>query len=257
MIEHRSPLERIGYFGSKQQGIFKKYLRIPMPYLSVVVKNYRDLAQVPVVLPGLIEKINQHLWSNMSQKTMLETKYKVYGVPVPYLQDSSVPVAAVKVTRLYESILTDIERFVGSPVTLYMYSGFETSAVRAASGIVKVALNKGLDARMVSFPKFMELVKQWDEGSAEVKTFETAKLLALYMVGSDYTTDFVAAAMKSLLNKRRADGLVTLLVSHLEPVEFNRRYQTELQAVPMKFEDDKITSTVDELLKYMNGGEIK
>lgn len=251
MIDYRSPLERLGYFGSKQQGIFKKYLRIPMPYLKVVVKNYRDLVTVPVVLPQLVEKIDNHIWSNMTDTTLAEKKYKVYGVPVPYLRDSSVPVAAVKVTRLYESIITDIERFVGSPVTLYMYSGFETSAVRAASGIVKCALNKGLDARMVSFGKFMELVKQWDEGSAEVQKYESAKLLALYMVGSEYTTDFVVAAMKSLLNKRRADGLVTVLVSHLEPVEFNRRYVTELQAVPMKFEDDKITSTVDELLKYM------
>lgn len=251
MIDYRSPLERIGYFGSKQQGMFKKYLRIPMPYLRVVVKNYRDLSSIPVVLPQLVEKIDNHLWSLMENKTMLETKYKVYGVPTPYLRDSSVPVAGVKVTRLYESILADIERFLGSPVTLYMYSGFETSAVRAASGIVKTALNKNIDARMVSFGKFMELVKQWDEGSAEVQKYETAKLLTLYMVGSEYTTEFVQAAMKSLLNKRRADGLTTILVSHLEPAEFNRRYVMELQAVPMKWEDDKITSTVDELLKYM------
>jgi hypothetical protein len=48
-----------------------------------------------------------------------------------------------------------------------------------------------------------------------------------------------------------AEGKVTILSSHMDLAEFTKRYSYEMQAVPMKFEDAKIKSTIDELISYM------
>lgn len=257
MSDYRtSPIERLGYRGWGQLSTFKNHLRLPLPYLRVIVKNYRDLSAVPPLLPGLMAHIDNQIWSTMSDTSLLERKYKVYGVPAPYIRDSGTPAAGVKVTRLYEALLTDLAKFAESSVMLYLHSGFETEALRAASGIIKEALQQGLDARMIGFGRFLELVKETFEknrGDAEVKKHENARLLAVHTIGAEYATDFTKSAMQSLLAGRRAAGLPTLLVSHLTPDEFEQRYKVNPQAVVMKFEDGKITSTVDELLRYMEG----
>lgn len=257
MNSRSSPLERIGYFTTKQQGIFRKYLRVPLPYLRVIVKNYRDLYEVPILLPRLIKAIDGNTWSNMENKTQIENRYRVFGVPAPYLRTTKQPVAGVKVTRLYESVLIDIERFLEHPVTLYMHSGFETSAVTAAAGIVKEAINKGVNARMISFGEYLDLMKAGFDKNGDtsaLKPYDTARLLAVYMIGTEYTTAFVKPVMQSLISRRRAEGLTTILVSHLLPTEFESRYDCNNQAVCMKFEDESLTTTVDELLKYMMEG---
>lgn len=251
-----SPLERLGYRGWNQAATFKKHLMLPLPYLGVIVKNYRDLAAVPPLLPGLMEHIDNRIWSAMSDTSLLERKYKVYGVPAPYIRDTGTPASGVKVSKLYDALLADITKFSESSVMLYMHSGFETEALRAASGLAKEALQKGVDVRMIGFGKFLELVKETFEknrGDAEVKKHENARLLIVHTIGAEYSTVFTKSTIQSLLAGRRSAGLPTVLVSHLTPSEFEQRYETSLQAVVMKFEDAKITATVDELLRYMQG----
>ena len=250
---HKSPIERLGYRGWPQYSIFKHHLRVPQPYLKVIVKNYRDLTEVPILLSRLVEQIDKHLWSKMSDTEMVEKNFKVKGIPVPYIRDDSAPIGGVKVINAYNFITGDILKFLGKPMTLFMHSPFENSALKAASNIIKAGLRAGVDSRMVSFGKFLEETKTWNRDNFVVQSVEKASLLCLYMVGTEYTTEFSQSSLQTLLKTRRVAGQTTMICSHLEPAEFIKRYGFDPGAVPLKFEDEKLLSTIDELLKHMKG----
>ena len=141
----------------------------------------------------------------------------------------------------------------GKPMTLFMHSPFENSALKAASNIIKAGLRAGVDSRMVSFGKFLEETKTWNRDNFVVQSVEKASLLCLYMVGTEYTTEFSQSSLQTLLKTRRVAGQTTMICSHLEPAEFIKRYGFDPGAVPLKFEDEKLLSTIDELLKHMKG----
>lgn len=249
--EHRSPIERLGYRGWNQYGTFKSHLMLPLPYLRVVVKNYRDLVEVPIVLPRLVAKIDEHLWSNMNDKERIEQFFKAKGVPVPYIRDDSAPIGGVKVSQAYESVIDNLGRFMSKPMTLYIHSGFENGALKAASNIVKQAIRENVDARMVGFGALLDEVKTWDAKSEILKKANSAPLLCLYMVGKEYQTDFTRATLDGILSSRYAEGKTTIITSHLDLNDFAKRYGFTPQAVPLKFEDEKITATVEQLLAFM------
>ena len=248
--EDKSLIEPLGYLGWKQHSTFKHHLRIPLPYLKVVVKNYRDLTEVPILLPGLIEKIDQHLWSTMQELEFFEKKLKASGVPVPYIRNNETPVAGVKTVNAYDLILGDINKILGKPLVLYFHSGFESAALQAASNVIKAAIKSGVDAKMTSFGKLMEEVKKWDQNNYVATSADKAEILCLYMVGTEYTTEFSQSVLRMLIQHRRTEGKPTLVCSHLDPVEFKKRY-FELTGVAMKWEDPGMVVTVDELVKYL------
>jgi len=247
---NKSPIEPLGYLGWNQHSIFKHHLRIPLPYLRVIVKNYRDLTEVPILLPGLIEKIDQHLWSLMQELEFFEKKLKASGVPVPYIRNDETPVAGVKTVNAYDLILGAVGKILNKPLVLYFHSGFESAALQAASNIIKAAIKSGVDAKMVSFGKLLEEIKKWDQNNYVATTADKAELLCLYMVGTEYTTDFSQSVLQMLIQHRRTEGKPTLVCSHLDPVEFKKRY-FELNGVAMKWEDPGMITTVDELVKYL------
>ena len=247
---NKSPIETLGYPHWNQYSTFKHHLRIPLPYLKVVIKNYRDLTEVPILLPGLIEKIDQHLWSLMQDLEFFEKKLKASGVPVPYIRNDETPVAGVKTVNAYDLILADVGKILNKPLVLYFHSGFESAALQAASNVIKAAIRAGVDAKMVSFGKLLEEIKKWDQNNYVATSADKAELLCLYMVGTEYTTDFSQAVLRTLIQHRRTEGKPTLVCSHLDPVEFRKRY-FELTGVAMKWEDPGMISTVDELVKYL------
>ena len=224
---------------------------LPIPYLKVVVKNYRDLTEVPVLLPRLVAKIDAHLWSHMENKERIEQLFKAKGVPVPYIRTESTPIAGVKVSRVYEAVLADIKKFMARPLILHIHSGFENGALKAASNIIKQAVRENVDARMIGFGSLLSEIKEWDEKNEVIRKVNSSQLLCLYMVGKEYMTDFTKATLEGIITSRQIEGKVTIISSHLDPVDFQKRYCFHPQAVPLKFEDEKITSTVDDLLAYM------
>lgn len=249
----KSPIEPLGYQGWPQYSTFKHHLRIPLPYLKVVVKNYRDLTEVPILLPALIEKIDQHLWSAMQDVEFFEKKLKVAGVPVPYIRNEETPVAGVKVTAAYELMLEDVSKILNKPLVLYFHSGFESAALQAASNVVKAAVKNGVVAKMVSFGKLLEETKKFEANNDVSRSVDSADLLCLYMVGTEYTTEFSTSVLKLLLQHRRTEGKPTLVVSHLDSGEFKKRYDFDLNGVVLKWEDPGMVTTVDELIKCLKG----
>jgi hypothetical protein len=227
---------------------------MPPVYLKAVVKLFRNLSEVPIILPELVDRLHNEMWRNMSDIERCEQLFKVRGVPVPYIRDDSMPNAGAKVTQAYELVLQDIKKFTSKPMTLYLHSGFEASALKAASSIIKESLKAGIEARMVGLGALLKEIKTWDEKNESVALVEKAQVLCLYLVGKEYTTEFTQSELQGILDKRFAEGKTTLISTHLEPEEFQKRYGFTPRAVVMKFEDAKITSTVDDLLAYMRKG---
>lgn len=255
MFDRRSIIEKLGYYGWKQQATFKRHLLLPLVYLKVVVRNYRDLTSVPSVLPKLVEQINKHIWRNMEDIEQFERKLKVHGVPAPYIRNKSKPVCGVKVGNAFEGIVGNVKKFMESGTSLYLHSGFEESALQAASQIIVAAVKAGIEARMMSFGSFLDEVKEtFDNKNASTESTDKAlkaNLLAVYMIGKEYATDYSRSELVRLLSERRTLGKITLIVTHLELPEFVDRYRYDPRAVVLKFEDAKITQTVDELIKFL------
>lgn len=243
-----NPLYRLGYVGHNQIQVFKKYLRVPFPYLTVIVKNYRDLSQVPPILPKLVDAIHRHHWSTMKDITNYEVHCKAKGIPVPYIRDDKPLLASAEIARCIEGLISNINTFSESSYRLYLYSGFQTSALRAASKIMKAALSSRVDAKMVSFGTLLERVKTWDTADQVVQSCRGVTLLCLYLVGSEYNTEFTCSVLKNLIMHRAAEGKPTILCSHLTPIEFSTRYGFPTGSVELKLEDDKQTTTIEALL---------
>lgn len=248
---HKSPIEVLGYRGWQQYSVFKHHLRMPVKYLRVVVKNYRDLTDVPVVLPRLLSKIHEHWWSLMSDTERIEKIYKVKGVPPLHIRSEAVPAAGEKVKHYYETVLDRIHKFAMGGKVLYLHSEFETNSLLACSQIIKAALANGLiKAFMADFPTCLEEIKTWEE-SHLLKQLKEAQVACIYMVGKEYSTEFTQAHLETLVNQRTLEGKVTLLSSHLAPVDFKKRYGIEVPGTVLKFEDEKITKTISALLKEL------
>lgn len=250
---HKSPIEPLGYHGWNSYSTFKHHLRIPPVYLRIVVKNYRDLTEVPILLPGLVEHIDQRLWSTMQDVEFFEKKLKASGVPVAYIRNNDQPTAGVKVTNAYNLMLEDVGKILNKPLVLYFHSGFESAALQAASNVIKAAIKSGVAAKMISFGKLLDETKKFEANNDVAKSVESAELLCLYLVGTEYTTDFSTSVLKMLIQHRRTEGKPTLLVSHLDSGEFKKRYDFELNGVVLKWEDPGMVTTVDELIKSLKG----
>ena len=250
-MEHRSPIEALGYVGWNQYSVFKKHLMLPLPYLKVIVRNYRDLSSVPLLIGKLVMKIDNHIWSSMQNKDILNNLFKAKGVPAHFIPINNPPIGGVKAMTAYEAVMGNITKFSSSPLVLYISSQFETGAIQAASNLIKQAIRENIDARMISFGTLLDETKEWDANSEVLRKVKGARVLCLYMVGKEYHTDFTRTVLVNLLSSRMAEGKVTILSSHMDLAEFIKRYNYEVQAVPMKFEDAKIKSTIDELISYM------
>lgn len=248
-----NPLEGLGY-SWKDYCIFKKYLRLPYVYLKVIFKNYREFSEVPVKLPHLIALTNTHIWNTQMKNTagMSDKLFKARGVPPSYIQNDGTPIGPAATMGLYNSILNDAGKFSRSGAVVLMHSPFETGALQACSQVVKQAIN---ESRMVQFGALLDKLKEWDANSPEIKQAKEVQLLGLYMVGKEYCTDFTKSVLQSLVTERRVEGKTTIISSHLTPSEFIERYRFDPHAVPMKFEDMGLMTTVNALTDYMRGTE--
>jgi hypothetical protein len=159
---------------------------------------------------------------------------------------------------LHQTLVADPAEFTRTGAALYFHSSQETQAMRAATAIVRAAVDQKIAAYMLDFPTFMDELKTF-ERSAKLDKAKTVDLAALYFVGSEYSgaTGFTPINLFSFIKLRQAAGKPTILVSHLTPIEFSTRYHKtleELLILPMKFDDENVTMTVDRLTKMLKDG---
>lgn len=245
-----NPLEIFGYYDWIHYNYFKKYLRMPVPYLRVIFKNYRDLTIVPALLPKLLYTINEHWWKMNSTPSRHEIQSKVAGVPALYLQQETTPICKGDVLKYYQLALEKIIKFSTSGKVLYLHSEYETNSLHAASQLVKQAIKNGIPCCMVDLPTVMAEIKTWQETEL-LKKLKKAQVACIYMIGKEFSTEFTQSNLETLIQQRTVENKVTLLCSHLAPPEFRTRYGIEVPGTVLKFEDEKITKTLATLLKEL------
>lgn len=251
----RNPLEQLGYSGWNQYAIFKHHLRMPVEYLKIIMKNNRhDLTDVPVVLPKYLEKIHEHWWSKMNKEASRETKvFATRGVPPLYLGVTRPPVSKADVSKYVQRVLEVPLMFAAAGKVLYLQSEFETEALLAASQIISAVIKERLAAYMLDFPTYLDEIKTWQD-SYKLGELRKAQVGCIYMIGKEYSTEFTQAHLETLITQRSLENKVTLLCSHLAPVDFKKRYGIEVPGTVLKFEDEKITKTIAALLKELEHG---
>ena len=221
---YTNPIEPLGFQHIKHYSILKSHLRLPLVYLKIVIRfNRKDLTQAPAELPCLLEKFNSYLWSQMEDKTLIEKKFRIAGLPVSYIRENSIPNGKGDSLRAYQSIVLNIEKFLEKPKVVYFHSSMCSESLKACCNIVKKSVEKGINSYAIDVPTFLDEVKKFSD-SEKVKKSENAQLLLLYFYGSEYHTQFTQDNLDALIMKRGAAGKTTLICSFLDPKQYRSRY---------------------------------
>ena len=183
----------------------------------------------------------------MEDKSIIEKKYRIAGVPVAYIRDNSIPNGKGESLKAYQAILMNIEKFISKPRVMYFHSTMSTNSLLACSNILKKTVESGVSCYCIDFPTYISEIKTW-ETSDKLKKAEKAKLLVIWAIGTEYSTMFTKSYLESLLAKRQADGLATILCSFLNEKEFKSRYGKDVPGVSVEFKDETTTQTVKDLI---------
>lgn len=263
----KAPTAPLGYPSNKDYAIFKAHLRIPAVYLASLLRGRQDMSQVPMRVPDAVNTINQEYWRTMMHSTTELAQQARYlklrnaGIPATYRDDLE-PVCAEATQRVYTLVKQNPKKFIEGGRLVYLYSEMQTTALLAAAGMVESVLSAG-SAFMLDFGSFLEEVRKGFErgqgsgGAGRVRKLETVDVACLYLIGTEYVSSsgFTESVLESLVRKRQMDKRTTILVSHLTPEEFSKRYgrhpQKDWGAVPMKFTDESVTCTIGQLAKEL------
>lgn len=257
-----NPIKRLGYPDWAEYQVFKDYLRIPIPYLVKLFKRQVSLHTV-AYSPHLLGQIEIAQWkallkvnSDDLQHQAWLAKLRASGIPPIYAEETEFPQCSTTVLDAWTSMCQRPAKLASTGHLIYMHSLQETNALKAASAIGVAAVKEALKVRMMIFGEFMDAIKTFEE-SKKIQGMAMADIAMLYMIGTEYSTEFTASHLESFIRKRKASGKTTILVSHLSPAQFKSRYDRALDgdsgfgAVTLKFDDPKITVTVNQLIKEL------
>jgi hypothetical protein len=240
----------------KDYSIFKAHLRLPLPWLKVIFRNFRDLTPVPGRLGELTAGLNEFLRNQMSNETPMTMKEKLYliaGIPAVYIRRHEPPVAKADPFRAYSTILRQIRKFTEQGHVLFFHSSFQDQALLAACNIAKSAVDFKISSFVIDVPSFIDATKEFESNSksdAERKA-EESELLVLWSVGAEYRTPWSDSQLDPLISKRVINKQTTILVSSLTPKDYAKRYEKELVGTILQFEDSNMTLTLNQLIKEL------
>lgn len=260
----RSPIAPLGYPSLLDYGIFKKYLRIPMPYLKGIFQFYPNTLQtVPLDLPNVIEACHNAYWRKIKdmpeltqEEKTLHVRYKIAGVSPLYITRNELPACAGPTLGLVGQLIDDPSGFSKMGRVLYFHSEFENNAMLAASSIIKSGIRQGVSCAMIPFTSYMEKTKDFGESQVYLAKYRTADLSALCLIGTEYVkaeSGFTESTLMEFVRGRQVAGKSTILSSHLTPTEFSARYFSldKLGATSLKFEDAGMSLTIGQLSKEL------
>lgn len=249
---YTNPLAALGFQHIKHYSILKSHLRLPLVYLKIVIRfNRKDLTQAPAELPCLLEKFNSYLWSQMEDKTLIEKKFRIAGLPVSYIRENSIPNGKGDSLRAYQSIVLNIEKFLEKPKVVYFHSSMCSESLKACCNIVKKSVEKGINSYAIDVPTFLDEVKKYfgEKGVSEkVRKAEQSDLLLLYFYGAEYTTQYSQDTLEALIMKRTAAGKVTIVNSFLDTKQYKSRYGKDVPGYVLEFLDEPLNKTLKNLI---------
>lgn len=244
-MEHRNPLHVLGEFSWKDYTIFKAHLRLPTPYLKIIFRNYKNLHEALLAMPTLVDKYNNYLWEKIKMNAETLTKlYKMCNLPVQYYDTQVYITEKPKDNDDLVYLSNNLIRLGGKVPVLYFHSQFADGAMKAATMFMRKAIASKFRSYCVLYPTALEAIKQWDAEDALVVRMASVEFLMIWGIGVEYTTEFTTVQLNSLLQQRKSKGLVTILVSSLDPKEYKSRYGEEPDGIIVGFKDEKVKQTL-------------
>lgn len=240
--------------------LFKKYLRLPTRYLKVLLRNHRNLTDAVFHLPKVVTVYHDQLWGKykMSHEvTMTERLWHASHLPVTYFTNRPAICEKLKEQEDFDVIADNIKILSDAGTMLYLHSPQMDGAMCAATSIIKRAIGAKLKCFCVSYPNVIEAKKASWEGvdDAISHRLEIADVLLLYAVGSEFEgTGYSTNQLMSIIDDRRINGKMTIIVSGYTPAEFAKRYGRDVDGVPIGFKDNKIMQTLKDLRRSLENG---
>lgn len=242
---------------------FKTHLRLPLPYLVVLFKNYAKTNDMIYNLSRVVEAYHKHLWGKILDKTLQQKLFQLANIPPLFIRESKIVICSKpKEQELFDSIAANASKLVKTGKQLYFYSNFMEAAMTAAIKIAMNAINSYTGKNYTTMlgkiyccnlGTYLETFKEtWDAKDTVIKNSREADLLVLYGVGNEYTTEFTSSYLFSLLDQRGVEGRSTILVSSLSPTQFTERYGKEFVSTVVEFKDTKIKQTLEDLAKELS-----
>lgn len=242
---------------------FKAHLCLPMSYLVVLFKNFNKTNDMVYNLSRVIEAYHKHIWSKMMDKTLQEKLYQLANIPPLFIRSTKMIMCSkAKEQVLFDTVVENAGKLIGSAKQLYLYSNFMEAAMIAASRIAVNAINSYQGNNYTAMlgkvyccnlGSYLETFKEnWDMKDPLIKNTREADLLVLYGVGNEYKTEFTSTYLFSLIDQRAVEGRSTILVSSLSPTQFTTRYGKDFVATAIEFTDNKIKQTLEDLAKELS-----
>lgn len=255
-------LRFVGKYSWDDNVVFKRYLRMPKPYMKGMFQLYpTDLHKAGLEITSLLDRCDSAHWRRIKvdmthEEQKLYVRYKIARIPPMYIRNDKAPECAERVLKITNQIIESPAEFSEMGRLLYFHSTFEDNALLAASGVVKSGVRAGLKCQMLPFVKYMEAVRAFDN-SPVIKSMQEADISVLSMVGAEYInkeSGFTESTLEEFVKLRRMAGKSTILTSHLDAAEFADRYKMGLDrlgATVFKFEDGAIGLTLINLGKEL------
>ncbi|BCS54095.1 hypothetical protein [Geobacter sp. SVR] len=260
-MRHRNnPLNVLGsQYTLTDYRYYKDHLRLPFPYLRLLLKNYPNIREAIFRLPNFLTKYHKHLWERLvsqQQPTMTERRWAAAHIPVTYF-DNRVAVCERKTDQDNFDILgPNIRKLSEQGIALYLYSLQSDGAMVAGTKLVKEAIAVNLRTFCAAYPNVLEAKKaSWDGvDDPYEQQLHNAEVLMLYAVGSEFVGNgYAANQLVGLVDDRRMNGKMTIVVSHLTPQEYEQRYGRAPEGISIPFTDNRITVTLKDLAKSLRG----
>lgn len=233
---------------------FKTHLQIPYEYLRVCMLNSFKPHAVVKMLPALIDKIHNKMWSLNMNPTFQEKKYMVANIPPQHHKKEMFICDKAADQDNLEYISGNVDWLSKNGKLFYFHGPYADGPMKAAAEILRNACDKNIKCYCENYPAFLDIIKTWDLADENLKRIRTTQILVLWAVGAEWSTQFTTTQLEALLSIREAAGLTTILVSALSPKEYSSRYGTECPGIVVAFKGSKTKETLAMLKKEIESG---
>lgn len=251
MEYNRNPLQALGHnYTWADYYTFRAHLQLPRPYPRIALKNFSPKEAVDN-LSRLINSYQQHLWEKKVEPTFKEKLYQVANIPPQYHTPQMFYCEKAADQENLAYVISNIAWLEKNGKQFYFHGPFAEDPMKAATAILRAAVDAKVSCFCENYPTFLDTVKTWDLEDEKLQRIRTTKLLVLWAVGGEWSTDFTQTQLTALLTIRAANGLSTILVSSMTPAEYSSRYKSEAPGIIVAFKGTKMKETLASLKKEM------
>lgn len=230
--------------------IFRAHLQLPTPYVRIALKNFSPFDAV-FNLSKIISKYHKHLWEKNVEPTFAQKMYQVANIPPQYHKPEMFICEKPADQENLDYVIANTNWLANNGKQFYFHGPYGEEPMKAAAAIVRSCTDNKIKCYCENYPAFLDTIKTWDLEDEKLKRIRTTTVLVLWAVGGEWTTEFTNTHLEALLSVRSSTNLTTILVSALNPKEYQNRYKAEPPGITVSFRGTKTKETLAMLKKEM------